>query len=135
MRNLESSCSSFFFFSFPNKQKRRLKVLPNINIPKANSEPRQTSKMELLVNIVYGLESLLTVFAKSSILDLWVGPECASVRLKENFQIKIYLHGYRVPVRNCDLFIWPYSSLAFLFYVRLTHEGRGGRWRLKANPG
>ena len=64
--------------------------MPNINIPKAYSEPRRTSKIELLANIVYGLEPSLTVFVKSSILDVWMGPEYTSVRLKENFQIKIY---------------------------------------------
>ena len=63
--------------------------MPNINIPEAYSEPRQTSKMELLANIVYGLEQSLTVFEKSSIPDVWMGSEYASVRLKKYFQIKI----------------------------------------------
>ena len=75
-------------------------MLDNINTPEAYSEPSQTAKMELLANTIYGLELSLTVFVKSSILDLLVGPECASVRLKEYFQIKIYPHRYRVTVRN-----------------------------------
>ena len=37
-----------------------------------HSEPKQTSKMELFAKVVNGLKSL-TVFVKSSILDVWIG--------------------------------------------------------------
>ena len=37
-----------------------------------HSEPSQTSKMELFAKIVNGLKPL-TVFVKSSILDVWIG--------------------------------------------------------------
>ena len=40
----------------------------------AYSDPCQTSKMELLVKIFNGIQ-LLTVFAKSSFLDVWQGSE------------------------------------------------------------
>ena len=38
----------------------------------ACSGPNQTSKMELFAKIVYPLK-LLTIFAKSSIVDVWLG--------------------------------------------------------------
>ena len=41
------------------------------------SEPTQTSKMKLLAKIVNGFR---TVFAKRSILCVWLGFECASTQ-------------------------------------------------------
>ena len=43
----------------------------------AYSEPRQTSKIEHFAKIVYGFEPL-TFLSESSILDVWLGSECAS---------------------------------------------------------
>ena len=43
-----------------------------------HSEPSQTSKMEIYAKIVNGRE-LLTIFAKSFILDVWLGSEYVSV--------------------------------------------------------
>ena len=43
----------------------------------AYSEPCQTSKMEVFTKIVNGF-SFLTIFAKSSILDVWQDSEFAS---------------------------------------------------------
>ena len=40
------------------------------------SEPCQTSKMELFLKIINGRKPL-TIFAKSSILDVWLGSERA----------------------------------------------------------
>ena len=42
-------------------------------------EPSQTSKMKLFVKIVKGLQPL-TNFAKSSILDIWLGTEYATAQ-------------------------------------------------------
>ena len=44
----------------------------------AYSEPFKASKMKLFVKIVNDFQSL-TIFAKSSILDVWQGYEYASV--------------------------------------------------------
>ena len=50
------------------------------NFPKEEYwEPSQTSKMKLFVQIVNGLQPL-TIFAKSSILDIWVGTEYATAQ-------------------------------------------------------
>ena len=45
---------------------------------KASLGPRQTSKMKVFEKIVDGFQ-LITIFAKSSILDIWQGSEYASV--------------------------------------------------------
>ena len=47
----------------------------------AYSEPRQTSKMKLCAKIVHGFRPL-TIIVKSSILDVWLGSEYASVDRK-----------------------------------------------------
>ena len=41
----------------------------------AYAEQSQASKMELLPKIVIGWKPL-TIFAKSSVLDVWLGSEC-----------------------------------------------------------
>ena len=51
-------------------------VLETLKTPKAYSEPSQTSKIEPFAKIVYGFQ-LLTIFAKRSILDFWLGSEYA----------------------------------------------------------
>ena len=43
-----------------------------------NSEPSQTSNMDLFAKIINGWKTL-TIFAKRSILDIWLGSEYASV--------------------------------------------------------
>ena len=53
------------------------------------SEPNRTSKMELFTEIVNGL-NLLTVFTKSSDLDVWQGSEFTS-DLKHLHKEYIYL--------------------------------------------
>ena len=52
------------------------KALKNL-VPEAHSIPRQTSKMELFSKIFNSWNSL-TIFAKSSILDVWLVFEYAS---------------------------------------------------------
>lgn len=46
-------------------------------IAEAYLEPRQTSGMELFVKLVSSFQSS-TIFAKSSVLDIWLSFECAS---------------------------------------------------------
>ena len=48
--------------------------------PEVYPEPSQTSKMEILVKIVNGFPPF-TIFAKSSILDLFLSSECVSTAL------------------------------------------------------
>ena len=54
----------------------KLKMLnsekPLLELLVAFLEPGQTSKMELLVKIANGIK-LLTIFTKSSVLDIWMG--------------------------------------------------------------
>ena len=54
----------------------KLKMLnsekPILELLVAFLEPGQTSKMELLVKIANGIK-LLTIFTKSSVLDIWMG--------------------------------------------------------------
>ena len=50
-------------------------------------EPRQISKMELFEKLVNGFQ-LLTIFIKSSILDVWQGSEYASELEHEHFEAK-----------------------------------------------
>ena len=47
-----------------------------------DSEPRQTTKMEIFAVIVYNLLSL-TIFKKSSIMGVRLGSEYASVDIKQ----------------------------------------------------
>ena len=47
---------------------------------KAYLEPSQTSKIELFVEMVNGFEPL-TIFVKSSILDVCLGSQCVSVKI------------------------------------------------------
>ena len=73
---------------------QNLKILycchQNINqfakkIPEAHSEPTRTYKMELFAKIVTTFQRL-TIFGKSSILDIWLGFEYTSEsRYKNNF--------------------------------------------------
>ena len=42
----------------------------------AHSEPNQTSNMDLFAKIVFGWKAL-TIFAKNSIQDIWLGSEYA----------------------------------------------------------
>ena len=58
-----------------NSQKHLLKLLVAILLPS------QASKMEQFVKIVNGIK-LLTVFTKSSILDVWMGSKYTSVICK-----------------------------------------------------
>ena len=71
----------------------------------AYSEPCQTSKMEVFTKIVNGF-SFLTIFAKSSILDVWQDSEFASeanndLRKKlilavwQGFQINFWINYFR----------------------------------------
>ena len=46
-------------------------------IPETHFESIQTSKMELFAVIVHGFQPL-TIFARSFILDVWLGSEYAS---------------------------------------------------------
>ena len=55
-----------------NSQKLLLKLLVVL------LEPGETSKMELFVKIVNNIK-LLTIFTKSSILDIWMGSKYTSV--------------------------------------------------------
>ena len=55
-----------------NSQKHLLKLLVAI------LQPSQASKMEQFVKIVHGIK-LLTVFTKSSLLDVWMGSKYTSV--------------------------------------------------------
>ena len=59
----------------------------------AHLEPSQTSKMEILAHIVKSWK-LLTIFAKNSILDIWLGFEYASIcthytKQKKNHKPKV----------------------------------------------
>ena len=54
----------------------------------ADLEPSQTSKMEILAHIVKSWK-LLTIFAKNSILDIWLGFEYASICTHYTKQKKI----------------------------------------------
>ena len=47
----------------------------NNHLAEANSEPYQTSKMKLFAKMVKGFQLLIN-FTKSSVLDVWQGPEC-----------------------------------------------------------
>ena len=55
----------------------------------ANSEPCQTTKMEAFAKIVSGFQ-FLTIFAKSSILDLWQDSEFPS-ETSSNLWKKLHL--------------------------------------------
>ena len=72
-----------------NTQKLLLEVLV------AFSEPGQTSKMELFVKIVNDVK-LLTIFKKSSILDVWMGSKYTSAFWKywkvKDFVISLNIH-------------------------------------------
>ena len=61
------------------------------------SEPCQTPKIELFVKIVSGWK-LLTIFAKSFILDIWQGSEYASGPNEwlKKVQIRIYMQSYQM---------------------------------------
>ena len=63
----------------------------------AYSEPCQTPKIELFVKIVSGWK-LLTIFAKSFILDIWRGSEYASDPNEwlKKVQIRIYMQSYQM---------------------------------------
>ena len=54
--------------------------------------PSQTCKMALFAKIVNGWKTL-NIFAKSSILDVWLGSECASV-LWQKIQLLIRIHVF-----------------------------------------
>ena len=56
------------------------------------SEPCQTSKMELFAKIVK--RHLATIFAKSSVLDVWHGSEYASVLPSEDRIIRVIIGMY-----------------------------------------
>ena len=55
----------------------------------AYSEPSQLSTMKLYANIVHGWKPL-TIFAKSSILDVWLVSECAC-EMHKNFKVSACL--------------------------------------------
>ena len=63
-------------------------------------EPCETSKMEHLAKIVKGCQPL-TIFAKSSVLDVGLGSECSSGFLKscdEYFKLHFDLSFYKFSV-------------------------------------
>ena len=54
----------------------------------AHLEPSQTSKMDLFAKLV-NVSKSLTIFAKSSILDVWQGPEYApGIQKKKKTSVK-----------------------------------------------
>ena len=61
------------------------------------SELRQTSKMELFPKIVNGFQ-LLTVFAKSPVLDVWLGSKFASVLII--MQVEVFHSKFPVAKPN-----------------------------------
>ena len=60
-----------------------------IVVSEAYSEPSQTSKIELFEKVVNGFQPL-TIFEKSSILDVWQGSEYASGNNQKYFEINFY---------------------------------------------
>ena len=59
--------------------------------PEPYSEPCQTYKMELFAKIFNGFPPL-TVLAKSSILDIWLGSKYAFGKYKNNWPVFFYCH-------------------------------------------
>ena len=72
-------------------------VVLDFRYSEAYSEPCQTPKIELFVKIVSGWK-LLTIFAKSFILDIWRGSEYASDPNEwlKKVQIRIYMQSYQM---------------------------------------
>ena len=65
----------------------------------AYSEPSQLSEMKVSAKIVNGLKKL-NISAKSSILDVWLGSESASVKVDAKHQFKLFLIAQRPPEQS-----------------------------------
>ena len=104
---------------------QNLKILycchQNINhfakkIPEGHSEPIRTYKMEPFAKIVTTFQPL-TIFGKSSILDIWLGFEYASESKYKNNNKKAD-QNYRNSHRMCSVFLWILRNFSeHLFYI------------------
>ena len=94
---------------------------------KAYTEPFQTSKMEVFAKIVNGF-LFLTIFAKSSILDVWQDFEFAS---EANNDLRKKLH-LRSPMYS--LFSQNYSLFAFLILLTYSTIYQAIQYCAQSNP-
>ena len=76
-------------------------ILKTWDSTEAYSDPCQTCKIEVFAEIVNGFQ-LLTIYAESSILDIWLGFDRASTGGKYMFKLNI---------ENLRLLCWTYSKL------------------------
>ena len=66
----------------------------------AYSEPSQKYKMELFAKINKGYK-LLTIFAKSAILDVWLGSKWTSVIAEQD--VKDFIKPFEAPQRSVKI--------------------------------
>ena len=84
------------------------------------SELSQTSQMKFFANVINGHNPLI-IFAKSSMLDVWLGSKCVSV-LRSRFALTL-LWRKTLLYRSQPIDLLCKSMDWFLYHKDLRHEG------------